>query len=98
MKTQVSIDGDRFLINGRPTYEGVSFEGKNVQGLLFNSRMIQAIFDDECPETRSRWNYPDTDTWDPERNTDDFCAHLPEYRKHGLLCYIGRKYRSEFYS
>jgi len=47
--------------------------------------MIQAVFDDECPETRSRWDYPDTGEWDPERNTDEFCAHLPEYREHGLL-------------
>jgi len=85
MKTEVSIDGDRFLINGRPTYEGVSFEGKHVQGLLFNSRMIQAVFDDECEGTRGRWKYPDTGEWDPERNADEFCARLPEYRAHGLL-------------
>jgi len=29
--------------------------------------------------------YPDTGAWDPERNTDEFCAQLPEYRRHGLL-------------
>jgi len=27
-KTAVSIDGDRFLINGRPTYEGRTWQGK----------------------------------------------------------------------
>lgn len=85
MKTEVAIDGTRFLINGRPTYEGRAWRGKPIEGLLFNSRMIQAIFDDECPETRPLWRYPDTGAWDPDRNTDEFCAHLPLYRAHGLL-------------
>ncbi len=83
--TEVAIDGTRFLINGRPTYEGVTSEGRPVEGLLMNSRMVQAIFDDECPGTRVRWRYPDTGEWDPDRNTDEFCSHLPEYRAHGLL-------------
>ena len=85
MKTTLSIDGTGFLINGRPTYEGVSYRGKPIEGLLFNSRMIQAVFDDDCPETAKHWRYPDTGSWDPNRNTDEFCAHLPEYRSHGLL-------------
>ncbi len=45
MKTEIAIDGTRFLINGKPTYAGVSHRGKPVEGLLLNSRMIQAIFD-----------------------------------------------------
>src|ERR1035437_9768681 len=85
MATEVSIDGRAFCLQGRPTYEGVTYRGKPVEGLLLNARMIQAIFDDECPETRSHWRYPDTGVWDPNRNTDDFCAHLPLYRTHGLL-------------
>jgi len=85
MSTEVAIDGTKFVINGRPTYEGVSYKGKPVEGLLLNSRMVQAIFDDECPETRDLWAYPDTGAWDPERNTDEFCAHLAEYRSYGLL-------------
>jgi len=85
MTTRIEIDGTRFLINGRPTCEGVIHRGRPVEGLLLNSRMIQAIFDDDCPETRPRWAYPDTGTWDPDRNTDEFCAHLPEYRSCGLL-------------
>jgi hypothetical protein len=47
--------------------------------------MVQAVTDDENPETRRLWAYPDTGEWDPERNTDEFCAMLPEYRRHGLL-------------
>jgi hypothetical protein len=85
MATEVSVDGERFLINGKPTYEGVTYRGRSVEGLLLNSRMIQAIIDDENPETRKLWVYPDTGVWDPERNTNEFCAMLPEYRRHGLL-------------
>lgn len=87
-QTRVSIDGERFLINGRPTYEGRLGDGPNtpkVEGLLLNSRMVQAIFDDLNPDTRDRWAYPDTGVWDPERNLSEFLAMLPEYRRHGLL-------------
>jgi len=85
MKTELAVDGTRFLINGRPTYEGVSWRGSPVAGLLLNSRMIQGVFDDENPATRDLWRYPDTGVWDPDRNTNDLCAALPEYRRHGLL-------------
>jgi hypothetical protein len=85
MKTEICIDGQRFFINGRPTYDGIDYRGKSIAGLLFNSRMVQAIVDDESPDTRHRWAYPDTGIWDPERNTDDFCSMLPVYRSYGLL-------------
>jgi hypothetical protein len=85
MSTDIQIDGTAFRINGNLTYEGTWHEGRRIEGLLFNSRMVQAIFDDENPETASAWAYPDTGVWDPDRNTDEFCAMLPEYRRHGLL-------------
>jgi hypothetical protein len=85
-KTVVSIDGRAFRINGRPTYEGRSWNGMKVEGLLMNSRMVQGIFDDRNPETRSRWNYPDG-AWDPERNTREFLAAMPAWRQHGLLAF-----------
>jgi hypothetical protein len=47
--------------------------------------MVQAVFDDENPETRGLWAYPDTGRWDPDRNTDEFCRHLADYRACGLL-------------
>ncbi len=103
METEVAIDGTKFLINGRPTYDGVSWRGRPVEGLLLNSRMVQAVFDDDCPETRTLWAYPDTGVWDPDRNTDEFCAALPEYRAHGLLAVTvglqggGSVYRPEVY-
>ena len=85
MSTSIAIEGRDFIINGRPTYEGRVHEGRRIEGLLLNSRMVQAIFDDANPDTRARWPYPDTGVWDPERNTDEFCAMLPTYRQAGLL-------------
>ncbi len=86
-KTTVSIAGDAFHINGKPTYEGRTWKDKKIEGLLFNSRMVQGIFDDLNPATRDRWNYPDTGKWDADRNTREFVAAMPEWRRHGLLCF-----------
>lgn len=82
--TAVSIQGDRFFINGAPTHAGRSWNGHRVEGLLFNSRMANAIADDDNPSTRGAWAYADG-PWDAERNTREFCAALPEYRRHGML-------------
>src|SRR5262249_32766561 len=49
--TNVSVDGAKFLINGKPTYAGRKWNGRPIEGLLFNSRMVQAIFDDRNAET-----------------------------------------------
>ena len=80
-KTAVSIRGDDFLINECPTYEGREWQGHRVEGLLLNSRMVQATFDDESPKTQHLWAYPDTGQWDPERNTREFVAAMPEWRQ-----------------
>lgn len=84
-RTNVTVEGERFLINGRPTYEGREYLGSRVEGLLMNSRMVQATFDDENPETRQLWAYPDTGEWDPDRNVREFVAAMPEWHDHGLL-------------
>jgi len=68
-QTEVSISGDMFLINGRPTYQGRQWNGHKIEGLLMNSRMAQGIFDDMNPETVSRWSYPDTGKWNAKWNT-----------------------------
>ena len=86
-RTAVSIDREQFLINGQPTYQGRLYKGKRIEGLLMNARMIQGIFDDLNPATRSKWAYPDTGKWDPERNTREFVAAMPEWRRHGLLSF-----------
>src|SRR6266567_8690239 len=69
-RTAVSIRGDAFLINGRPTYAGREYKGNKIEGLLMNSRVVQGIFDDSNPETRERWRYPDNGKWDPEHPTN----------------------------
>jgi hypothetical protein len=84
--TVVGIAGREFVVNGRSTYAGRSYDGMNIQGLLFNSRMVQGIFDDRNPETRARWNYPDG-PWDPERNTREFIAAMPLWKAKGLLAF-----------
>ncbi len=86
-KTEVSIRGDTFLINGKLTYEGRFWQGQRIEGLLMNSRMVQATFDDLNPKTVSMWAYPDTKKYDADRNTREFVAALPEYRRHGLLAF-----------
>src|SRR5262245_51242700 len=73
-RTTVTIEADRFLINGRPTYAGRTYKGMKVEGLLLNSRMVQGIFDDLNPATRGPWAYPDTGRWDPNRNSAEFVA------------------------
>src|SRR5262245_66483773 len=52
-----------------------------------NSRMVQVISDDLNQQTRDRWKYPDTGKWDPDRNTSEFIAAMPEWRRHGLLSF-----------
>lgn len=84
-QTRVSIAGDAFHINGKPTYEGRTWQQHKIEGLLLNSRMVQASYDDANPGTRARWAYPDTKTWDAERNTREFIEAMPEWRRHGLL-------------
>jgi hypothetical protein len=85
--TVVSIRNDQFYINGSPTYEKRYWKGYRIEGLLFNSRMVQGIFDDLNPQTASNWIYPDTKKWDPDRNTDEFIANMNEWHKHGLLSF-----------
>lgn len=99
-KTVVAITGDAFRINGEPTYKGRTWNGKTgrgsgepaggspnkkIEGLLLNSRMVQATFDDLNPDTRNTWAYPDTKKWDADRNTREFVAAMTQWRKHGLL-------------
>jgi len=93
-KTCVSIKEQAFLVNERTTYRGrVLRRGKDkdadehkIEGLLFNIRAVNAIFDDLNPQTRSRWAYPDG-PWDPDRNTRDFLETLPYWRRSGVCAF-----------
>ena len=73
----------------------------NLIGTLLNVRAVQAVFDDaNYPKQGTRqnpyptavmgavsWDYPDTGKWDPERNTQEFIAALPAWRRAGLLAF-----------
>lgn len=84
-KTEATIVGEEFHINGQPTFKGRTWKGHKIQGLLPNSRMVQGTFDDLNPETATQWAYPDTKKWDAERNVNEFLAAMPIWRAHGLL-------------
>jgi hypothetical protein len=86
-RTEVSITGEDFWLNGRPTYAGRTWLGHNIQGLLLNARLVQGIFDDRNPATVPLWAYPDTGRWDAERNTREFIEAMPAWRRHGLLAF-----------
>jgi hypothetical protein len=78
-RTSVSIEGELVYINGRPTNPG-----SRAEGLLLNSRMVQAMFDDANETTARWWAYSDTGVWNATRNVDEFVAAVPSYSKHGL--------------
>lgn len=85
--TLVTILEDDFYINGKPTLKDIYWKGIRMEGLIPNSRMVQGVFDDLNPETREKWRYPDTGTWDPDRNTDEFVRAMEAWRDHGLLAF-----------
>lgn len=86
-QTVVSIKGEKFYINGKPTYKGRQWQGHSIEGLLMNSRMVQGIFDDSNPATVDNWKYPDTQKWDAERNTNEFVAAMDEWYAKGLIAF-----------
>ena len=86
-KTRITIKGEKFFINGKPTFKGRTWQGYSVEGLLPNSRMVQGIFDDYNLETAPHWKYPDTNEWSAKRNTNEFIAAMPSWREHGLLAF-----------
>ncbi|WP_108397518.1 hypothetical protein [Devosia submarina] len=83
-RTVVSIEGTKFLINGSPTHASREWNGHSIEGHLFNSRMVQALSDDENPSTRGVWMYPDGEEFSAERNLREFLSALKDYRAHGL--------------
>jgi len=92
-KTRVSIEGEKVLINDRPTYPGAP----EVEGLLFNIRTVNATFDDTLGEVDwwdddgshrqnaragyGKWSSPES----AFANTERFIAALPQYEAHGIL-------------
>ena len=81
----IKIEKDKFLIEGKPTYSHIPDVNPDALGKLFNFRAVQATFEDKNPRTRIIWRYPDGTEYNPERQTDEFIAHLPEYKRHGVI-------------
>jgi hypothetical protein len=79
LTTEVSVSGDSWYINGL-----IVNPNSAAQGLLMNSRMVQAAFEDENPDTQHYWRYSDGSSFDPERNADEFIAMVPTYASYGL--------------
>ena len=86
-KTKVTIEKNQFYINGELTYKGRFWQDNKIEGLLFNSRMVQGIFDDLNPKTRDRFEYPDTKEWDADRNTKEFVDAMEDWNANGLLAF-----------
>ena len=69
--TRVSMDGDRFRINGSLTYQGSLAEGA-----LMNVRMVNSVFEDtKRPQ------------FDPEGNTGEFVQRMGEYVSLGVRAF-----------
>eukprot|EP01120_Amphizonella_sp_Union-15-10_P005040 TRINITY_DN1577_c0_g3_i2.p1 TRINITY_DN1577_c0_g3~~TRINITY_DN1577_c0_g3_i2.p1 ORF type:complete len:345 (+),score=60.74 TRINITY_DN1577_c0_g3_i2:117-1151(+) len=77
--TSVSINGTDWYLDGKVTYQN-----SKAQGLLLNARLIQAAFDDVNASTVHNWYYPDTNRWDPLRNTEEFIGNLSTFYNYGL--------------
>lgn len=81
MNTVLSIQEDRFLINGELTYRDIPDCKSEYHGLLMNSRMIQGVFDDRQEPSRfHRYGKQ----FNPDRNTDELIQALPEWYAYGL--------------
>ena len=69
--TRIAIVDGRWQINGAVTYPGTKAEG-----LLMNTRMVNATFEDQ-----KRADF------DPATNTDKFIAQIPDYIAHGVRAF-----------
>lgn len=84
-QTNLSIQGESFLINGSLTYSEIENSKPAAHGLLMNARFIQGVFDDQADPGRfARWGHA---TWDPEAHTDNLIAALPEWYGYGLRAF-----------
>jgi hypothetical protein len=84
-QTRISIQGERFTINGRLTYAEIEGSKPRVHGLLMNARFIQGIFDDRAaPERFARWGH---ETWNAAAQTQRLVEALPQWHAHGLRAF-----------
>jgi len=81
----IKIEKDKFLIDDKLTYSDIPNVNPDARGKLFNFRAVQTTFEDENFKTRKMWRYPDEREYNPERQTNEFIAHLPEYKRYGVI-------------
>ena len=81
-QTRMTIQGDKFLINGELTYSEI--DECPYRGLLMNARFIQGIYDDRTG--RERYNRFGK-IFDPDVNTDELIQSLVEWYKAGLRAF-----------
>ena len=84
-ETVLTKSGDKFLINGKLVYSEINGSSSDAHGLLMNARLIQGIFDDA--NGRERYARFGFECFDPDKNTDDLIAALPEWYKYGLRAF-----------
>lgn len=81
-KTVLSLNEDKFLINGKLTYSEIEGVRPENLGLLWNQRLIQGIIDDRGH--RELYYREGLGYFDPEQNTKDLIASLDEWYACGL--------------
>jgi lysophospholipase L1-like esterase len=69
--TQISIVNGKWHLNGNVIYAGAKAEG-----LLMNVRVVNSVFEDTA---RADFN--------PDANTDNFIAQIPDYAAHGVRAF-----------
>lgn len=82
-QTSYEIRGQDFYINGAKTYAELPESDPKMQGLLFNTRFIQGIFDDRNPENRGKYDRFGK-IFSAKQNTEDLIAALPDWYQKGV--------------
>jgi hypothetical protein len=70
-RTSIALRDGKWHINGAITYPGAKAEGR-----LMNARMVNCVFEDAKRKD-----------FDPEANTDEFVARIPEYAAQGVRAF-----------
>ena len=74
---KISIDGDRWLLDGE-----LPHLGSPAEGLLVNVRMVNSVFEDD------RSDLPAVlDGFEPDANTNRFIAQISDYVTHGVRAF-----------
>ena len=78
--------GQDFYINEKLTYAEIPDGNPKAQGLLFNARLIQAVFNDVCPKHRHTYDRFGK-TYDADQNVQELIEALPAWYQAGLRAF-----------